>query len=83
MAIDDCLNAAVKAGRLSEQGSAEYKQRMKDAEALAAERGMAGPAAYIFATTEAAKAMEKRATSTRAQIQQTILAIDRAWSDAN
>lgn len=83
MAIDDCLAEAVKAGTLSEQGAAEYRQRMKDAESLAAERGMAGPAAYIFATTEAAKAMEKRATSTRAQVQQTILAIDRAWADAN
>jgi hypothetical protein len=82
MAIDDCLAAAVKAGTLSEKGAAEYRQRMKDAEALAAERGMAGPEAYIFATTEAAKAMEKRATSTRAQVQQSILAIDRAWEGA-
>jgi len=81
--IDDCLAAAVKAGTLSEQGSAEYRQRMKDAEALAAERGMAGASAYSFAVTEAAKAMEKRATSTRAQVQQTILAIDRAWADAS
>lgn len=82
MAIDDCLAAAVKAGTLSEQGATEYRQRMKDAEALAEQRGLAGPEAYIFATTEAAKAMEKRATSTRAQVQQTILAIDRAWEGA-
>lgn len=82
MSIDNCLAAAVKAGTLSEKGATEYRQRMKDAEALAAERGMAGPEAYIFATTEAAKAMEKRATSTRAQVQQTILAVDRAWEGA-
>lgn len=82
MSIDDCLNAAVKAGRLTEKGANEYRARMKDAEALAAERGIAGPESYIFATTEAAKAMEKRATSTRAQVQQTILAVDRAWEGA-
>lgn len=81
--IDDCLAAAVKAGTLSDKGAAEYRQRMKDAEALAAERGIEGPAAYVFATTEAAKAMEKAATSKRAQVQQTILAIDGAWAEAN
>tara|TARA_R110000868_G_scaffold411706_1_gene707816 strand:- start:32780 stop:35284 length:2505 start_codon:yes stop_codon:yes gene_type:complete len=82
MAIENCLAAAVKAGRLSEKGAREYADRMKDAEALAAERGITGPEAYIFATTEAAKAMEKRATNTRAQVQQTILAVDRAWESA-
>jgi len=82
MAIENCLSAAVKAGRLTEKGAEEYKARMKDAEALAAERGIVGPEAYIFATTEAAKAMEKRATNTRAQVQQTILAVDRAWESA-
>lgn len=82
MAIENCLAAAVKAGRLSERGAKEYADRMKDAEALAAERGITGPEAYIFAASEAAKAMEKRATSTRAQVQQTILAVDRAWESA-
>lgn len=82
MAIDDCLRAAVKAGKLTEQGFGEYSRRMKDAEALAVERGLAGPEAYTFAATEAAKAMEKRATSTRAQVQRTILAVDRAWEGA-
>jgi len=82
MSIKDCLAAAVKAGTLSEKGAAEYATRMADAEALATQRGLAGPEAYIFATTEAAKAMEKRATNTRAQVQQTILAVDRAWEGA-
>lgn len=82
MSIKDCLAAAVKAGTLSEKGAAEYAARMADAEELAAQRGMAGAEAYIFATTEAAKAMEKRATNTRAQVQQTILAVDRAWEGA-
>jgi hypothetical protein len=82
MAIENCLAAAVKAGRLSEKGAKEYADRMRDAEALAAERGITGPEAYIFAASEAAKAMEKRATSTRAQVQQTILAVDRAWAGA-
>ncbi len=82
MSVADCIAAAVKDGKLSKEGAEEYLRRMKDAEALAAERGMAGPAAYIFATTEAAKRMEARATSTRAQVQQQILAVDRAWADA-
>lgn len=81
-AIDDCINAAVAAGKLTAKGAAEYQTRMRDAEALAEQRGMAGPAAYIFATSEAAKAMEARATNKRAQVQQTILAIDRAWEGA-
>lgn len=80
--IEDCLRAAVQAGRLSQKGMDEYLQRMKDAEALAAERGMTGPAAYIFATSEAAKEMERRATGRRAQVRQTILAIDRALEGA-
>lgn len=82
MSIADCLAAAVKAGTLSEKGAAEYTQRMKDAEALAEQRGLSGPSAYVFATTEAAKAMEKKATNTRAQVQQAILAVDRAWEGA-
>lgn len=55
---------------------------MRDAEALAEQRGLAGPAQYLFAVEEAAKAMEARATGKRAQVQQTILAIDRAWEGA-
>lgn len=80
--IDDCIAEAVKAGTLTEKGAAEYKERMKDAAALAEQRGITGPDAYTFAVTEAAKAMEKRATSKRAQVQQTILAVDRAWEGA-
>ena len=80
--IADCIAAAVKAGTLSQKGADEFATRMRDAEALAEQRGMAGPDQYIFATTEAAKAMEKRATNTRAQIQQSILAVDRAWEGA-
>lgn len=80
--IEDCILAAVKDGKLSEAGAAEYRKRMADAEALAEQRGMAGAEAYIFATTEAAKAMEKAATSKRAQVQMTILAVDRAWEGA-
>lgn len=82
MSIADCIAQAVKDGKLTEKGAAEYRERMADAEALAAERGMAGPDAYTFAITEAAMAMEKRATAKRAQIQQTILAVDRAWEGA-
>jgi len=82
MSIRDCLDAAVAAGKLSAKGAAEYAARMADAERLAAQRGLAGPEAYIFATTEAAKEMERRATSTRAQVQQQIIAVDRAWEAA-
>jgi hypothetical protein len=80
--IEDCLNAAVKAGKLSQQGADEYVRRMKDAEELASQRGLTGAAAYVFAVTEAAKEMEGRATAKRAQVQQSILAIDRAWEGA-
>ena len=82
MSIKDCLDAAVAAGKLTAKGAAEYTARMADAERKAAQRGIVGPAAYAFAATEAAKAMEKRATRTRQQIQQTILAVDRAWASA-
>lgn len=82
MGIADCIAQAVKDGKLTPEGAAEYTRRMKDAEGVAEQRGMAGPEAYIFAVTEAAKSMEERATRTRAQVQQTILAIDRAWEGA-
>lgn len=82
MSIADCISAAVKDGKLSQAGADEYMRRMSDAEALASERGMAGPDAYTFAVTEAAKAMEKSATAKRAQTQQMILAVDRAWEGA-
>lgn len=82
MSIEDCLAAAVKAGTLSKDGAEEYARRMGDAEKLAAERGMDGPSAYIFAVSEAAKRMEARATSTRTQVAMSILAIDRVWADA-
>lgn len=82
MTIADCIAQAVADGKLSPEGAAEYQTRMRDAEALADQHGLAGPERYVFATTEAAKAMEKRATSKRAQTQQTILAIDRAWEGA-
>lgn len=82
MSIADCIAEAVKAGKMTEKGAAEYTSRMKDAESLATERGLAGPDAYIFATTEAAKTMEARATSQRAAVQRTILAVDRAWEGA-
>jgi hypothetical protein len=83
MSIADCLAEALAAGKITAKGVEDYKARMADAEALAEQRGMAGPAAYIFATSEAAKTMEARATSKRAQTQQTILAIDRAWEGAS
>ena len=83
MTIRDCLQDAANAGRLSQKGFEEYMKRMADAEALAEQRGLSGPAKYVFAVTEAAQAMERRATSKRAQVQQTILAIDRAWADAS
>jgi len=83
MSIEDCLAAAVKAGTLSKDGAEEYARRMGDAEKLAAERGMDGPSAYIFAVSEAAKRMEARATATRTQVAMSILAIDRVWADAN
>lgn len=82
MAIADCITQAVRDGRLTQAGADEYLRRMADAERVAEQRGMTGPAAYVFATTEAAQQMEKRATAKRAQIQQTILAIDRAWEGA-
>lgn len=82
MSIDKCLAEAVMAGKLSHKGMNEYLKHMGDAEKVAAQRGMAGPDAYTFAVTEAAKAMEKRATSNKKQVQQTILAIDRAWEAA-
>lgn len=81
--LTDCLAQAVKDGKLSAKGADEYNKRMADAEALAEQRGMAGPAAYEFAITEAAKAMEKAATGKRQQVQMTILAVDRAWAGAN
>lgn len=81
--IADCIAEAVKAGKMTEKGAAEYKQRMADQEALAAERGMGPADAYIFGATEAAKAMEAKATSKRAQVQKGILAVDRVWEDAN
>lgn len=81
--IFTCLSEAVANGTLSEAGLSEYRQRMRDAEELARQRGLAGPEAYLFATTEAAKEMERRATARRAQIQQTILAVDRAWQGAS
>jgi hypothetical protein len=83
MSIEQCLAEAVAKGSITAKGFDEYKTRMADAEALAEQRGLAGPDAYIFATTEAAKNMEARATGKRAQVQQTILAIDRAWEGAN
>lgn len=81
-AIDDCIRAAVAAGKITAKGAAEYTQRMRDAEALGAQRGLAGPELYLFSTSEAAKMMEARATNKRAQVQATILAIDRAWEGA-
>lgn len=83
MSVADCIRAAVNDGKLSKEGADEYLKRLSDAEKLAAERGMGGPAAYVFAVTEAAKRMEARATATRAQVAMSILAIDRVWSDAN
>ena len=82
MSIFDCIAEQVASGGMTEKGAAEYRKRMKDAESLAEQRGLAGPEAYTFAVTEAAKAMEARATSKRAQVQQTILAVDRAWDGA-
>ncbi len=82
MSIFDCISEAVASGGMTEKGAAEYRQRMKDAEQLAAQRGLAGSEAYTFAVSEAAKAMETKATAQRAQVQQTILAIDRAWEGA-
>jgi hypothetical protein len=81
--IFSCISEAIASGGMSEKGAAEYRERMKDAEARAAQRGLAGPEAYTFAVTDAAKEMERRATGKRAQVQQTILAIDRAWQGAN
>lgn len=82
MAVAECIAQAVKDGKLSPEGAAEYQTRMRDAEALADQRGLAGPDRYIFAASEAAKTMEKRGTARRAQVQQSILAIDRAWEGA-
>lgn len=80
--IIQCIAEAVANGGMSEEGAAAYKKRMKEAEAEAAQKGMAGPEAYVFATTEAAKRMEADATSNRARVQRTILAVDRAWDGA-
>lgn len=82
MSVMDCIRAAVKEGRISEAGAEEYATRMKDAEAVAAQRGLQGANAYIFAASEAATRMEKRAVGKRAQVQQSILAVDRAFEDA-
>jgi len=82
MSIESCIAEALAAGKITAKGADQYKAHMKDAEAVAEQKGLAGPDAYIFATTEAAKAMEQRATSRRAQTQTTILAIDRAWAGA-
>ncbi len=82
MSIIDCIAETVANGTMSFKGAEEYGKRMKDAEALAEQRGLAGPEAYTFAMSEAAKAMEARATGRRAQVQRTILAVDRGWEDA-
>lgn len=82
MSIEQCLADALAAGKITAKGVEDYKKRMADAEALGEQRGMAGPELYIFATSEAAKAMEARATSKRAQVHHTILAIDRALEGA-
>lgn len=80
--LDDCIAAAVKAGEMTAKGAAEYAARMRDAERVAAQHGLSGPDAYTFATTEVAKKMEAKATSNRAQVQKTILAVDRNWENA-
>jgi hypothetical protein len=70
-------------GREDERaGAQEYGDRLKDAQALAEQRGLAGPEAYTFAATEAAKEMMRRAKGRQAQVAQTIIAIDRAWAGA-
>jgi hypothetical protein len=43
MSIDDCIAEAMASRQAHEKGAAEYRQRMADAEALAEQRGMAGP----------------------------------------
>lgn len=82
MGIADCIRDAVAAGKMTAKGAAEYGERMKDAEALGEQRGLNGPAKYLFAVEEAAKQMEARAIGKRSQIQATILAVDRAWEGA-
>jgi hypothetical protein len=82
MSIWTCLGEALAEGRISQKGYDEYRARMHDAEALAIQWGMGSAEASAFAITEAAKEMERRATSRRAQVQQSILAIDRAWQGA-
>lgn len=83
MSIETCLAETLTAGKITAKGADEYRQRMADAVAVAEQRGLAGPEAYIFATSEAARAMEERATGRRSQVQTTILAIDRAWEGAS
>lgn len=80
--ISDCILEAVKAGTMSAKGAEEYKARMADKEAVAREQGMGAAETYLFATSEAAKDMEQRATSKRAQVQRTILTVDRDWEAA-
>lgn len=82
MSIAECIAAALAEGKITGKGAEDYKRRMADAEAFAEQKGLAGPEAYIFATTEAAKNMETAATSRRSQVQSTILAVDRAWAGA-
>lgn len=81
-AIHDCISAAVAAGKMTAKGAKEYSDRLEDAQALGAQRGMSGPELYMFSASEAARAMEASATNKRAQIQQAILAVDRVLEGA-
>lgn len=82
MSINDCINEAVVSGALSEKGAKEYRDRMKQHEENARQRGMGVAEAATFAQTEAAKELEARNTAKRAQVRDTIFKIDRAWEGA-
>lgn len=80
--IDECLAEAVRAGKMKQADADEYGRRLKDAQRLAEERGLAGTDAWSFATTEAARKMVERATSRRAMALDKVLRVEALWADA-
>lgn len=82
MSIKTCLAAAVKSGKLSDQGMEEYSKLMVGAEKAAHQAGRGGINAFIFATSEAAKNMVTNGERAKVATARTIMAIDKVWEDS-
>jgi hypothetical protein len=78
MSTFSCLSEAVANGTLSQKSLDNYRERMNKAREEAKAKGMPTSEIEAFAESRAAMQMEADATSNRARVQRTILAIDTA-----